>query len=660
LPSPLRRAALALGAFLLLAVLWTWPLTAHLASRVPHDLGDPLLNTWILWWNAHAVPFTGRWWSPPFLIPLRGALALSEHLAGLGLFSTPIQLLGGTPLLAYNVCLLLSYALSGWFTYLLVLRLTRSAPAAIVAGVAFATAPYRAGQLAHLQVLTSQWMPAMLLALHAYAGTRRARWLALFAIAWLLQASSNGYYLLFMPVLIGLWLSWFVDWRRDPRPGLTIAATWAIASLALLPALLEYRQVHSALGLGRRAGEIVQFSATPASFTHAAPMLRFWPASVAPTQEDYLFPGVTGIVLIVLAAAWPAWPRAGADVPSTAARREVSRALAFYVLAAIVMWACACGPGTAGGVTGWWRPYRILALLPGYDGLRVPARFAMLASCCLSVAAGLAVARLDRLAGRGFPAIVIASLAGLAFDGAMVPMQLGVPPARTLLPAIDSAVLELPADDIRVNLAAMYRAIGHRRPLVNGYSGYTPPHYRILSMALRRGDASPLLVLAAGRALTVVVNDQYDTGGDFKRMVETLPAIERFSVTGAGTVFQLAAQPRAVQAPPGQPIAFQARDAGGQQLILDLAAPQVVRALTFNLRGRYAELGERLRVERSDDGQVWEQSWLGWTGGLALTGAVADPLLVPIRIPLPDIRARYLRIYPAPPWLAQEVGVRGP
>ena len=82
--------------------------------------------------------------------------------------------------------------------------------------------------------------------------------------------------------------------------------------------------------------------------------------------------------------------------------------------------------------------------------------------------------------------------------------------------------------------------------------------------------------------------------------------------------------------------------------------------MTFNLRGRYAELGERLRVERSDDGQVWEQSWLGWTGGLALTGAVADPLLVPIRIPLPDIRARYLRIYPAPPWLAQEVGVRGP
>src|SRR5215207_1673783 len=151
----LRRSAWALGAFVALSIAWTWPLAAHLSTRIPHDPGDPLLNIWILWWNAHAVPFTAGWWSPPILIPMRGALALSEHLAGVGLISTPIQLLGGTPLAAYNTCLLLSYTLSGWFAYLLVLRLTGSPAAAVVGGVAFATTPYRAGQLAHLQVLSS-------------------------------------------------------------------------------------------------------------------------------------------------------------------------------------------------------------------------------------------------------------------------------------------------------------------------------------------------------------------------------------------------------------------------------------------------------------------------------------------------------------------------
>jgi len=656
-----RRAAFALGAFGALAVAWTWPLTTHLSGRVPHDLGDPLLNTWILWWNAHAVPFTARWWSPPILIPVRGALALSEHLAGIGLFSTPIQLLGGSPLLAYNVCLLLSCALSGWFAYLLVMRLTDSMPAAIIAGVAFATAPYRAGQLAHLQVLTSQWIPAMFLALHGYVETRRRHWLVTFVLAWLLQAASNGYFLLFLPVLIGLWLLWFVDWRRTPRVGLAIVATWIVAALPLIPALLEYRRVHAELGLGRQADEIVRFSATAASLTHIAPMLRFWRASAVPTQEDYLFPGVTGIAVILLALCWSLFRRSPGDMTRVPiARRGRTRALAFYVLAAIAMWACACGPGADAGITGWWRPYRLLMLLPGYDGLRVPARFAMLATFCLSVAAGLSIARLHQLADRTFPVILLAALAGLTLDGAMDPMPLTAPPPRTLLPPGDATVLELPADDARVNVAAMYRAIEHRRPIVNGYSGYSPPHYTILSLALRRGDASPLLTLAAGHALTIVVNDQYDAGGDFKRLVEGVPGIERFSVTSAGTVFTLPAQPQVRPPSGGAPIAFQPHDAGGQRLVVDLMTTRIVRAVTFNLRWHYPELGERLRIERSDDGQSWEQVWLGWTGGLAVTAASADPLVVPISIPLPDVRARYLRIYPAPYWMGREVRVSGP
>ncbi|MEO7271598.1 MAG: hypothetical protein ABI211_06285, partial [Vicinamibacterales bacterium] len=643
-----------------LAVLWTWPLAAHLSTRVPHDLGDPLLNTWILWWNAHAVPFTATWWSPPILSPMRGALALSEHLAGLGVIATPMQLLGGSPLAAYNTCLLLSYALSGWFAYLLVARLSGSNAAGIVAGVAFATTPYRAGQLAHLQVLTSQWMPAMFLALHGYAETRRRRWLAAFALAWLLQATSNGYFLLFLPVLITLWLAWFVEWRRGPRPGLAIAATWTLASLLLLPALLEYRQVHSTLGLGRQAGEITRFSATAASFAHIPPMLRFWSPSAVPTQEDYLFPGVSGLLLILLAMAWTMWARWRSSAEAATSAPTRPRALAFYVIAAMMMWACAFGPGAETGITSWWRPYRLLALLPGFDGLRVPARFAMPASFCVSVAAGLAIARLRPLAGRAFPAVVTIALAGLFVDGAMDPMPLAPPPPRALLPPGDAVVLELPADDARVNVAAMYRAMEHGRTLINGYSGYSPPHFTILSLALRRGDASPIAALAAGRPLAIVVNDQYDEGGDVERLVEGLPGIERFGVSSAGTVFQLAAQPRLVQPPEGPAIVFQARDAGGQQLVLDLAEPQIVRTVAFNLRWHYQELGERLRIERSDDGRVWQEAWLGWTGALAMLGAIADPQRVPIRIALPDIRTRYLRVYPAPYWMARELSVSGP
>src|SRR5574338_193924 len=179
-----------------LAVYWTWPFAARLPSRIPHDPGDPIFVTWVLWWNAHAVPFTSRWWNAPMFYPLHGSLALSEHLAGMSLFSTPAQLLGASPIVAYNITLLLSYALSAFFAFLLVRRLTGSSGAAACAAVAFGFAPYRAGQLSHVQVLTSQWIPVMFLGLHGYLEDRRRVWLVVFGASWVVQSLANGYYML--------------------------------------------------------------------------------------------------------------------------------------------------------------------------------------------------------------------------------------------------------------------------------------------------------------------------------------------------------------------------------------------------------------------------------------------------------------------------------
>jgi hypothetical protein len=220
-------------------------MATHLSTRVPHDLGDPVLNTWILWWNARAVPFTARWWSPPILIPVDGALALSEHLAGLGIFATPIQLLGGTPLLAYNVCVVLSCALSGWFAYLLVFRLTGSRMAGLCGGVAYATAPYRAGQLSHVQVLTSQWMPAVLLGMHEYYLDRPAPVARAVRGRLVAAGAVERHYLLFFPVLIVLWLAWFAGWRRSSRRALTPLRSGAPRLCPRHLCYSEYRHVHS-------------------------------------------------------------------------------------------------------------------------------------------------------------------------------------------------------------------------------------------------------------------------------------------------------------------------------------------------------------------------------------------------------------------------------
>ena len=232
--------------------------------------------------------------------PMPGSMALSEHLLGLSLVATPLQLVGVNPIAAYNVCLLLTYALSGFFAFLLGRRLTGSTFAGVCAGLAFGFSPYRASQLAHIQVLSSQWMPLALLGLHAYLSSGARRWLVVFGVAWVLLALSNGYFLLFFPVLIVAWLAWFVDWRKAPGRGLAIVTAWMVASLPLLPVLLKYREVHEHLGLTRKVAEIREFSAIPASFLHAAPLMRFWREGPADNYEQYLFTGVT-VVLLALA-----------------------------------------------------------------------------------------------------------------------------------------------------------------------------------------------------------------------------------------------------------------------------------------------------------------------------------------------------------------------
>ena len=48
------RHIAAFAFYLALAIAMTWPLATHLSTAVP-DLGDPLLNAWIVDWVCHAL-----------------------------------------------------------------------------------------------------------------------------------------------------------------------------------------------------------------------------------------------------------------------------------------------------------------------------------------------------------------------------------------------------------------------------------------------------------------------------------------------------------------------------------------------------------------------------------------------------------------------------
>ena len=238
-------------------------------------------------------------------------------------------------------------------------------------------------------------------------------------------------------------------------------------------------------------------------------------------------------------------------------------------------------------------------------------------------------------------------------------MPLGTTPQRVRIEAPREAiVIELPPDDPATNVAAMYRAIEHRRPLVNGYSGHTPPHYDLLSRSLREGDPSILTHFARGRPLVAVVHRNADPNGAWRALVDSVGGILQ-EESGIGPVLMIPPQPRERHPPLGGELPAMPIDTEAGYVGVDLGSQRVVRALRIPLRWRHAEIGPRLRIETSSDGVAWTTAWEDWTGEAELSAALDDQLLVPMTIHLPDVSTRYVRLT-APDWVANEVVVLAP
>ena len=134
--------------------------------------------------------------------PYPSSLAYSEHLLGVAIFTAPLQWLIDNPILVYNLVYLASFVLAGTGMYLLTTSITGSRLAGMIGGMAFAFLPYRADQASHLQVLLYGWMPVGLWGLHRYFYSGQRKMLVVFALAFVLQGFSNGYFFYFFAAVI--------------------------------------------------------------------------------------------------------------------------------------------------------------------------------------------------------------------------------------------------------------------------------------------------------------------------------------------------------------------------------------------------------------------------------------------------------------------------
>ena len=265
-------------AYTALAVAVTFPLVLHLSSTIAGDLGDPLFITSVLWWNAHVVPLTERWWNGFAFFPVPGMLAFSDHLLGESLLATPLQWLGCSPATAYNLTLLATFPLCAIAAHALGFVLTKRHDAAALCGLAYGFNPYRiARTVSHVQLLAAFGMPAALAALHLMADTGRRRWTTAFAAALIVQALCTGYYIAFFAVLLLLWvLLWFVRWRDGWRLLLSLAAAGLCLAAVVSPLAIGYARIHREYGMGHNIGEVLMFSADVTSLVTATSRSALW------------------------------------------------------------------------------------------------------------------------------------------------------------------------------------------------------------------------------------------------------------------------------------------------------------------------------------------------------------------------------------------------
>ena len=366
-----------------------------------------------------------------------------------------------------------------------------------------------------------------------------------------------------------------------------------------------------------------------------------------------------------------------------------SRLIGFYVLAGVAMWALALGPITSVmGDPGIPGPYHLLMSLPGVDSLRVPARFWLMSTLCLSVIAGLVVAEFTRGRSRRatFIAVIVVCISVLS-DGWVdrIPAVSLPPPVPGAAAMAGATVLEVPPGAVFRDIQAVFRAVNGGWKTVNGYSGWNPTYYHTLVGAGRDEADTMLTPFQQFGDLHVLVD------GDAPRLrelIERQPGVARVASEGSLTTYRLPRRqtitlaraagerwrPRELRSACATALLLNAIDQDEismwqcplrderRALTADLGEVRTVGSVVHSL-GIYSWLvPSALDVETSEDGASWNTAWSGTVRDRTIVAAMEDPRRLRIVVAFPPRPARFVRLRETSggndvPWVLAELEV---
>ena len=493
----LRRNLIVIAAYLLLTLVFTYPLITQFST---HVIGGGKLDNyeyiWKMWWIPHALTNGIN----PFFIstinyPSGYYLAYGEITPIHTFLLIPLTLVFGE-VVTYNLAVIGSTILTGWITFLLARRwfarlidepddrlLTL---AAFFAGAAFAFCVSRQEKLTgHLPLFDTEWMVLALLAFDLWLETRKPRHAALTALALSLGALSSWYFAFILALLLPVYLiAYGVNWRQfltDRRSWQALALVVVIVGVTNVPFLIPYLQLNTQGATFVPIQDASFWAASPTDYLIPNPLNPIWGSVMSKIIWPFPSPMITefvislGLVTLLLGL-----------YGSRRTKGKHWRALKWMIVVAFVL---SLGPYLYLSRLPLNIPLLDLLLrriLPSADSIRSWGRFSMVVMLGFSLlaSAGLLVAlhSAERPSVRRYrnaiAALVIAMMLFEAWIGPVhtVPVE-PRPVDLWLAQQPDNApIMEFPLS-AALSGPGMYYTRFHGKPVTYGYGTYLPLLY---------------------------------------------------------------------------------------------------------------------------------------------------------------------------------------
>ena len=465
-----------LALYILISIALTFPLPLTMDRCLAGDNIDAWLNPWANWWTQKALSERLPFYHTRYLFYPQGASLIYHSFShtNSALWLVLRHLAGDLP--AHTLTILLTYPLSAFTLYLFAHYLTKSRPAAFIAGFIFGFSPYHVAESSHPILCTIQWIPLFMLSLEKVITQKKVK-AGLSAAFWLWLTALSGWHLLVLALSLGICRALYLllterQWKsRKVRQGLlTASLAFAILTLPFMWPLLREQFTSATSGY---------FIAHQERYAGTDLLAFFTPSNYHPL----LGPSVNDIYERFYPGLWKSPAFIGYSVLALVCIGVLrgGRRSRFWWITSIVLFVLALGP----------RP-RVLGQplfshplpwgIPLIRLIRHAGRVNILLTLCWSLlAAWGCLALLRRLKSqRQAYLVTVGMFILIAFEYCPVPFPstcIEVPPFYLELAREpgDFAILEIPIGRQPAKISMYYQTI-HEHPLLDGHISRTPPH----------------------------------------------------------------------------------------------------------------------------------------------------------------------------------------